>query len=131
MSNPYDPYQQQPDAYQQQPDAYQQQPTTGYGYGGGYPQTRPTNALAIVAMILSIFGVVSCGLFGLAGAICGQIALNQVRERNEEGEGFAKAGVIIGWIAVGLWTVGIILYVVFIVGIFAYAYSQTPTPYTS
>ncbi|WP_163511061.1 DUF4190 domain-containing protein [Fodinicola acaciae] len=123
MTNPYDPY----DPYQQQ----QPQPTTGYGYGGGYPPTRSTNALAIVSMVLSILGIFACGALSLAGAICGHIAINQVRERNEEGEGFAKAGIIVGWIATGLWVVGVVLYILFIVGLVVWGVSQTPTPYTT
>jgi hypothetical protein len=115
----YDPYQQDP--------YYQQQPTTGYG--GGYPPTRSTNTLAIVAMILALLGLMACGLLAGAGAICGHIALNQVRERNEEGEGFAKTGIIVGWIGVGLWVVGAIVYVLLIVLYGYFIFSTIPNTY--
>ena len=113
MSNPYDPYGNQP------------YPTSGYP--GGYPPARTTNGLAIAAMILSIVGIFSCCAFGIAGAIMGQVSLNQIRERNEEGEGMARAGIIVGWIGVGLWALGIIVYLVFLGGIVALGLSQTPS----
>jgi hypothetical protein len=112
MSNPYDPYGDQP-----------YQPTSG-----SYPPQGSTNGLAIAAMILSILGVVSCCGFGIAGAIMGQVALGQVRERNEDGEGFAKAGIYVGWASVGIWVLGAIVYLLFLGGIVALGWTH-PTPY--
>jgi Domain of unknown function (DUF4190) len=96
-------------------------PATGYaGYPPGYPgypgysgypaltYQRRTNGLAIAAMTTSIVGIplLSCygiGVFvSLAGAIMGHIARRQVREREEDGGGMALAGIIVGWIGVGL-----------------------------
>ncbi len=111
MSNPYDPYGNQP-----------YQPVSGYP--GGYPAQRSTNGLAIAAMILFILGVVSCCAFGIAGAIMGHVAMGQVRERNEDGEGFAKAGIIIGWASVALWVVVLGIYLLFLGGLVALGLSQ-------
>lgn len=69
------------------------------GYGGYGPPTyvpQPTNGLAIASMILSIAG------FGPVGAIMGHVARTQIRERNEQGDGFALAGIIVGWVTTGL-----------------------------
>ena len=33
----------------------------------------------------------------------GHIARKQIRERNEQGDGFALAGIIVGWVITGLW----------------------------
>jgi len=58
---------------------------------------QPTNGLAIASMIVSILG------FGPIGAIMGHIARRQIRERNEQGDGFALAGIIVGWVTTAIW----------------------------
>jgi hypothetical protein len=50
------------------------------------------NTLAIVALVTSLLGV------GLAGIICGHIALSQIKRNNEQGKGMALAGLIIGYV---------------------------------
>jgi hypothetical protein len=106
-------------AYGQDPygqPAYGQDPyvQTGYGqpaygqpaYGQAYGQqaygqpivvSQPTNGLAIASMIISILG------FGPVGAIMGHVARKQIRERGEQGDGFALAGIIVGWVTTGIW----------------------------
>jgi Domain of unknown function (DUF4190) len=91
---PYqDPYQ-QPAQYpaQYQPAPYQQSP-----YGPAYAPVQPTNGLAIASMIVAILG------FGPIAAIMGHIARRQIRERGEQGDGFALAGIIVGWVTTGFW----------------------------
>lgn len=104
------------------PNPYGGQPGSPYQpYGapspyGGYPATPSTNGLAIASMIVSIGSIVfCCGLPGVAGAIMGHVARKQIREQNQQGEGMALAGIIIGWAAFALALVGIILYVVLII----------------
>lgn len=104
------------------PNPYGGQPGSPYQpYGapspyGGYPATPSTNGLAIASMIVSIGSIVfCCGLPGVAGAIMGHVARKQIREQNQQGEGMALAGIIIGWAAFALALIGIILYVVLIV----------------
>ncbi|MDG4793563.1 DUF4190 domain-containing protein [Micromonospora sp. WMMD1082] len=84
----------------------------GYGYppppGYGYPQQR-TNSLAIVALVLSLIGVGSC-ITAPIGAIMGHVAMRQIRETGEGGEGMAKAAIIVGWILTGLLALVIIGY---------------------
>jgi hypothetical protein len=84
-----------------------------YGYGYGAP-ARTTNGLALASMIVSIIALALCsGLPGIIGAIMGHVARRQVRERGEEGDGFALAGIIVGWIGFGIAIVATI-FVVFI-----------------
>jgi hypothetical protein len=86
------PYGQQP--YGQQP--YGQQPYPPYGQypGQGYPQpSGGTNGLAIASLVLAFF----CSL---AGLVCGIIALNQIRDRNQEGRGIAIAGIVISCLSI-------------------------------
>jgi len=46
----------------------------------------------------------------LGGAIMGHISLNQLKTSGEKGRGMALAGVIIGWVSLGL---GIMLLILF------------------
>ena len=57
--------------------------------------------MALVSMILSLVGLVSW-ITAPVGAILGHIAMKQIRQTGESGEGMAKAGIIIGWIITGL-----------------------------
>ncbi|GIJ25789.1 hypothetical protein Vqi01_09510 [Micromonospora qiuiae] len=123
----YDPY--QPTVQYQQTDpyagagpvpgtagaaGYPPPPQPGYGYppppGYGFPQQQ-TNALAIVALVLSLIGIGSC-ITAPIGAIMGHVAMRQIRETGEGGEGMAKAAIIVGWILTGLLALVIIGYVV-------------------
>jgi Domain of unknown function (DUF4190) len=95
QQTPYqDPYQQpaQYQAGQYQAAPYQQSP-----YGPAYAPVQPTNGLAIASMIVAILG------FGPIAAIMGHIARRQIRERGEQGDGFALAGIIVGWVTTGFW----------------------------
>ncbi|MFW7414702.1 DUF4190 domain-containing protein [Demequina sp. SO4-18] len=60
----------------------------------------PTNMLAVISLVLSILGGVGVLLIvgSIAGIVTGHIARRQARERGEQGEGVAKAGVIVGWV---------------------------------
>jgi hypothetical protein len=80
-----------------QPVPYGQ--AAGYGQQGYvvYSAVPPTNGLAIASMIVSILG------FGPVGAIMGHIARRQIQERGEQGDGFALAGIIVGWVTTGVW----------------------------
>jgi len=79
------------------------------------PQKR-NEPLAVVSLILSIAGLLGfcCGFFlmaGIAGIICGHIALSRIkRDPTLEGRGLAMAGVIIGYVAVASWLAWILLF---------------------
>ena len=81
---------------------------------GGYaaPQTNPK---ALWAMILGILGIVSCGvLAGIPALILGNSAQKEIAQSGgaQTGEGMAKAGVIMGWIAVALAVLGIVVIII-------------------
>jgi hypothetical protein len=71
----------------------------------GYPYpvvlTRPTNGLAIASLVCAVAGVATC-VSAPVGAILGHVARRQIRERGENGDGLALAGIIVGWILTGL-----------------------------
>jgi hypothetical protein len=64
--------------------------------------------MAVASMVVSIVGIAGLcayglgGFLGAVGAILGHVARRQVRERGEGGDGMALAGIIVGWISVGL-----------------------------
>src|SRR5262245_53824683 len=83
----------------------------GYAPGQPYGQptyvvSPPTNGLAIASMIVSLVG------FGPVGAILGHIARRQIRERGEQGDGFALAGIIVGWVITAFWVLCCGFYIV-------------------
>jgi hypothetical protein len=68
------------------------QPPADYpAHPAGYPVpgTRPTNSLAVVAFVCSF-------VFGPAGVVVGIMARQQIRQRQEGGDGLALAAIIIG-----------------------------------
>jgi len=76
----------------------------GYGYapyGYAYPAQPPTNGLAIASLVCSLAGL-AVGLSAPVGAILGHVARRQIRERGEQGDGMALAGIIVGWILTGV-----------------------------
>ncbi|SCL18329.1 protein of unknown function [Micromonospora rhizosphaerae] len=100
-------------------------PPPGYP-GYAYPASAKTNTLAIVALVLSLVGFASC-ITAPIGAILGHVARKQIRETGEQGEGMAKAAIIVGWILTGLLVLLIAFYVVAIV--FAISQSSSGSSY--
>lgn len=89
-------------------------PQAGYGQTVAQPgyvvYAAPTNGLAIASMIVSILG------FGPVGAIMGHIARRQIQERGEQGDGFALAGIIVGWVTTGFWLLCCVGYALVVAG---------------
>ena len=104
MSDPNNPY-----------EPPNQPPYYGYPGGpyGGYPGAGGTNGLAIASLVLGI--VTLCGVGSVLAVIFGHIALNQIRERNESGRGLAIAGLVLGYVGVGL----IVIYLVMAASFFS------------
>jgi hypothetical protein len=85
---------------------------------------RPTNALAIVSLVLGILGLVLFfGVASIPAVITGHIARKQIRQRDEDGAGIALAGLILGWIGVALVVLFIGFFVV-LIGVGAFATSS-------
>ena len=66
------------------------------------PSTDRTNGLAIAALVSSFF-------VSILGIILGFVALNQIKTSGEQGRGLALAGIIIGFVAVGITLLVIII----------------------
>ena len=124
MSDPSNPYGQQPpqsghqaeqptQPYATQPgwgqpaQGWGQQPPQGWGqyppqgWPGAYPQLqyRTTNGLAIASLVLGIMWIYWLG--SILALVLGYVARKQIRERNQAGGGMATAGIVLGWIGVG------------------------------
>ena len=95
------PYGQQP--YQQ---PYQQQPYGQYPQSYAQPYAapaRPTNTMAVIALIAGIAGLTVVPFLGsIVAVITGPMARKQIRETGENGDGMAVAGLITGWIGVAV-----------------------------
>ncbi|GAA3739170.1 hypothetical protein GCM10022225_22810 [Plantactinospora mayteni] len=117
-------------AYPAGTDPISGQPVMAPGYPpagyppAGYPVVTPgpsTNGLSIAAMVVAIVGALGLcgyglgGYLGAVGAIMGHVASKQIRERGEGGSGFAKAGIIVGWISTAIAVLSTIAIVIFFV----------------
>jgi hypothetical protein len=71
-----------------------------YGYGFPYVPARRTNGCAIASMVLGILWLYWIG--SVLALVLGYIARSQIRERGESGDGMAIAGIVLGWIGVGI-----------------------------
>ena len=85
----------------------------------------PSSTLAIVSLVSAILGFTFMPVIGtIVALITGYMARSETRSvpPRASGDELATAGIIMGWVQVGLFVIGIcclIAYFVFIVGIFA------------
>ena len=85
-------------------------PKCGHPRGGVAPARRMEGS-AVAALVLGIFGVISCPLIlSIPALIVGNQALAKIRQDPTlDGEGLARAGVILGWIGVAFALIGILV----------------------
>jgi hypothetical protein len=86
-----------PTGYAAPPPGYPVQPYGPYVY----LPAKPTNGLAIASLIVSIASFAICPFFAIVGVVLGYKARTQIRERDEDGDGLALAGIITGWCGIG------------------------------
>ena len=84
----------------------------------------PTSTLAIVSLVSALLGFTFVPLIGtIVALVTGYMARNETRSipPRASGDELATAGVIMGWIQVGLLVLGCcaVAFFVFVVGIFA------------
>jgi len=112
MSSPFPPPTPPYAAPRQVPPTYQ-----APGHGAGGPVAPRTNPVAVVALVCSLVGVLALAVQtvtgggwlglapGVAGAVCGHVALAQTgRDRRAglptAGRGMAVAAIVLGWAVV-------------------------------
>src|SRR5215207_9117355 len=93
------------------PPAYGQQPA-----GYGYQSTPKTNGLAIASLVLGIAQIFICIVGAILALVFGYISRRQIDESGgtQGGRGMAIAGIILGWVGIGL---GIVYIVVIIIAV--------------
>jgi hypothetical protein len=83
------------------------------GYPGQYPVIQESQK-AMNAMICGIIGLVCCAPVAVAALVIGNQAMDEIKASGGtlSGEGKAKAGIIMGWIGVALFIIGVLFYAI-------------------
>ena len=90
-------------------------PATLPAAGAALP-ARPTNGKAIAALVLGITWV--CGIGSILALVFGYSARNEIEESGgfQQGGGMATAGIVLGWVGVGVLILYFLLYFLFGLG---------------
>lgn len=77
---------------------------------GFYQPARlpPTNGLAIAALVCGLSELFTVGFGAIPAVILGHLAHAQIKRTGERGAGMAVAGLVLGYLGIGIWTVLII-----------------------
>jgi ABC-type dipeptide/oligopeptide/nickel transport system permease component len=133
---PYPPY--APGAAYPPPPPTDYPAYPGYGvqpYGVSYPYyagpvAPSTNGFAIASLILSISGFVLLGIVGsILGVIFGHVAQGQIKKAvpREEGHGLATAGIIMGYIGIGVNILILLFFLFFVIILPIIAVNSSPS----
>lgn len=92
--------------------------------------TPSTHGLAIVSLVLSILGLMPVlpVVGSIGGIVTGFIARKEIRARPDlhTGEGFAKAGVILGWIGLAIGLLAVCAFLLFLFPVSGRVIEQGP-----
>jgi hypothetical protein len=77
-------------------------PRAAYGYPVDQP--RRANSMAVGSLVCGILEIFF-GFTAIPAVILGHKALRQIRQTGEPGRGMAKAGLILGWSAIGIFVI--------------------------
>ena len=76
---------------------------------GYYPAINtPTSGLAIGSLVCGILELFTLGFAAIPAVILGHLARTQIRRSGERGDGMAIAGLVLGYLGIGIWTLIII-----------------------
>jgi hypothetical protein len=81
---------------------------------------RKTSSLAVASLVSGILGWTLLPLLGtLVAIITGHMARAEIGRSNGQldGDGLAVAGLVLGWVAVALWVVGLVVLFAFLGGL--------------
>lgn len=77
---------------------------------GYYPAINtPTSGLAIGSLVCGILELFTLGFAAIPAVILGHLARTQIRRSGERGDGMAIAGLVLGYLGIGIWTLIIIV----------------------
>lgn len=80
---------------------------------GGPAMAPPTNDKALISLIAGILGLTILPLVGsIVAVITGRIAKQEIRDSGGAygGDGMATAGLVLGWIGIGLTVIGVCVF---------------------
>jgi hypothetical protein len=97
------------------PPGYTPPGYTPAGYGYGYPTAPRTDGMAIAALVCGVAGFVACGIPSIVGLILGFVSRSRIKQSGGRlsGGGMAMAGIVLGFVWIGL----IVAYVVLLVAL--------------
>ncbi len=75
------------------------------------PAPRQTSSYAVISLVAGILGWTLLPFLGSLGAIIfGHMARGEIRRSNGQldGDGLAVTGLVLGWLSVALWVLGIL-----------------------
>ena len=76
---------------------------------GYYPAVNtPTSGLAIGALVCGILEIFTLGFAAIPAVILGHMARTQIRQTGERGDGMAIAGLVLGYLGIGIWALLIV-----------------------
>ncbi len=79
-------------------------------YSGGASPTQPNSSMAVVSLIAGVLGLTLFPVIGsIVALITGSMAKKEIAQSAGSlgGEGLAKAGIVMGWIGIGLTVLGL------------------------
>lgn len=86
---------------------------------------RQTSTLAIVSLVAGILGWTLLPFLGsIAAVVTGHLARAEIRRAPErlDGDGLALTGLILGWISIGLWVIGVLAFLLLFGGLAWFAH---------
>jgi len=88
-------------------------PQPGYQYGTGAP-AGATNGMAVASLVLGILTIVTCGIGSILAVIFGYVGKGQIDRSGgtQSGRGLAIAGIVLGWVGIGIIIVIILLAII-------------------
>lgn len=69
---------------------------------------QPTNSMAVGSFVCGLLQLFSFGLTAIPAVILGHAARRQIRRTHQPGDGFAVAGLVLGWLGIAFITVVVI-----------------------
>jgi hypothetical protein len=73
-----------------------------------YQAPPATNSMAIASMVLGLAEFFTVGLTALPAVICGHMARRQIKQTAERGDGLATSGLVLGYMAIIIWSIVIV-----------------------
>jgi Domain of unknown function (DUF4190)/DUF1707 SHOCT-like domain len=90
---------------------------------------RRTNGMAVAAMVCGIAQFFGFWLLGtIPAVVLGHLARRRIRQTGEQGDGMALAGLILGYVGLGLSVIAVTLLVVLVVAAGHPGTTQVPIP---